>query len=300
MQAENRLSTIAPIRGMTAVRILVLLLLFFFLLIISAGAGAAVSLVPGISERDAMLTASALQCVVAFCLSAFLAAKFCSDRPFHFLKVDTLALPKAFMGVVIVYILALPAMNQLIAWNASMTFPQWAKGIETTLRNWEDANNAVAMTVLKSSTVWQMLATVGIVGVLTGFSEEVFFRGAMQHIFVDSKISRGVAVWGTAIIFSAIHFQFFGFLPRMLMGAFFGYLIVWTGSLWPSVFAHALNNGMVVVAYYALGDSSSWNIDNLGIAGADEAPWTALASAIATTFFLIRFRHRFFSPNNNT
>jgi len=59
-----------------------------------------------------------------------------------------------------------------------------------------------------------------------------------------------VAIWTTAIIFSAIHFQFFGFLPRMLLGALFGYVLIYTGSIWMPVLAHFINNSVGVLGYY--------------------------------------------------
>lgn len=282
-------------RENTGIRLVVLLLSFFFLLLLAAALGESYKLIPGISSHSALLLASATQCIVAFCLPAWIAAKFSSnDNPWTFLSVKTSAPARAFAGVVVVYCLALPAMNQLIDWNAHISFPEWAKGLEATLRQWEEANNGVAMQVLQTSSLAGMLLTVAIVGLLTGFSEEIFFRGAMQRIFLESQTAKWVAIWGTAVIFSAIHFQFFGFFPRLLMGAFFGYLIVWTGSLWPAVFAHALNNSMVVVAYHALGDSVSWNIDNIGIAHEGELPMTALASVIATALFFMKFRNFFF------
>ena len=63
-----------------------------------------------------------------------------------------------------------------------------------------------------------------------------------------SEVSH-VAIWVTAFIFSAIHVQFYGFVPRMLMGAMFGYVLAWTGSLWVPIVMHFVNNGIAVVSY---------------------------------------------------
>jgi uncharacterized protein len=57
------------------------------------------------------------------------------------------------------------------------------------------------------------------------------------------------AVWLTAIVFSVIHFQFYGFLPRVLLGALLGYLVIWTGSIWASILAHFANNALAFVLY---------------------------------------------------
>ncbi|MDE6558321.1 MAG: CPBP family intramembrane metalloprotease, partial [Muribaculaceae bacterium] len=73
------------------------------------------------------------------------------------------------------------------------------------------------------------------------------FRGALQRTLSTFPPLRHISMWIAAFIFSAVHLQFFGFFPRFVMGLFFGYLFYSTGSIWPCVFAHALNNSMVVV-----------------------------------------------------
>ncbi len=75
----------------------------------------------------------------------------------------------------------------------------------------------------------------------------IFFRGALQRIMATGGVSAHAAIWIAAFVFSAFHMQFFGFLPRLLIGAFFGYLLWWSGSLWLPVCAHALNNTMALV-----------------------------------------------------
>ncbi len=289
--SENYLS---PLRESTAFRLLVLFTSFFVMLVIAAGIGASLSLLPGIDERTKMLAASAVQCVVAFCIPAWIAGRFSSVKPLSFLGLSHTPPLKAYVGVLLVYFFALPAMNQLIAWNSAMHFPDWASGLEATLRGWEDANNEVVDRVLASGSFAGMLCGVAIVGVLTGFSEELLFRGGLQGIFSRSGIGVAMSVWCAAAIFSAVHFQFFGFFPRLLMGAFFGYLLVWTGSIWPSVFAHALNNSIVVVSYWLQGDAASGGIDAFGVAGNGEIPWDAFASVVATSLFFWRFRGYFF------
>ncbi|HMR19324.1 MAG TPA: CPBP family intramembrane metalloprotease, partial [Sphingobacterium sp.] len=60
-----------------------------------------------------------------------------------------------------------------------------------------------------------------------------------------------LAIWITAVVFSAIHFQFYGFFPRLLLGAFFGYMMAWTQNIWVPVVAHFINNASVtLLAFY--------------------------------------------------
>ena len=77
------------------------------------------------------------------------------------------------------------------------------------------------------------------------------FRGILQPIFQKAFQNKHIAVWLAAILFSAIHFQMQGFIPRMLLGAFLGYFYLWTNNLWVSIFAHLVFNGSQVFGKYA-------------------------------------------------
>ena len=277
---------------------LIMLLGFFAVGILATGGVAyGIKSVPGIGERESLLISSALQCLLAFCLPAYLTARFSVRDPLQWLGLKKAPTLRALCGVVIVYILALPAMNQIISWNESITFPEGMRSLEESLRASENAARTISESILSSMGLWSMLAAVAIVGFLTGFSEEMFFRGGLQKSLTMPG-RHTLAVWAAAIVFSAVHFQFFGFVPRMLMGAFFGYLLVWTGSLWVPVFAHALNNSVVVVSYYIIRiESGLPNLDTLGVSQSGEMPWDALTSAAATFIFLWKFRGYFFNSN---
>jgi len=88
------------------------------------------------------------------------------------------------------------------------------------------------------------------IAIIPAIGEELFFRGVMQRIFSDWFKNMHVAIFFTAFLFAAIHMQFYGMLPRMMLGVLFGYLYYWTGSLWVPVFAHFLNNGAAVIVSY--------------------------------------------------
>ena len=98
---------------------------------------------------------------------------------------------------------------------------------------------------------------------MAGLSEEIFFRGFIQRLFIENKLNHHLAIWFTAILFSAIHLQFFGFVPRVLLGAVLGYLYFYSGNLWLSIIAHTVNNGFAVVMAYITGSLESDPISNL-------------------------------------
>lgn len=78
-------------------------------------------------------------------------------------------------------------------------------------------------------------------------TEEFFFRGALQRLIGKWNPNPHFVIWSAAILFSAFHLQFYGFIPRMLLGAYLGYLLLWTRSIWIPVFAHFINNATAVI-----------------------------------------------------
>ena len=150
------------------------------------------------------------------------------------------------------------------------------------MRQAEDMAADATKQILDINTIPQLLFCLFVVGLMAGLSEEMLFRGAMQRTMQDSRLGAHTAIWVTAIVFSAFHMQFFGFLPRMLLGAWLGYLFVWTRSLWVPIIAHTLNNSTVVVMSYLAGKGvvPEGFGDNLGLPADGAFPWMATASLV--------------------
>jgi membrane protease YdiL (CAAX protease family) len=104
--------------------------------------------------------------------------------------------------------------------------------------------------MMQMNTFWSMVYNLLFIGLLTAIVEEVLFRGCLQTIFVRWTKNKHAAVWIVAILFSAFHMEFFGFLPRVFLGVLFGYFTAWSGSVWPAIWAHFVNNGTIVVITY--------------------------------------------------
>ena len=119
-----------------------------------------------------------------------------------------------------------------------------------------DAASQATAAILSGDSVGTLIVSVLIVGVLAGFSEEIFFRGALQRILMATRLPAWSVIWIVAVIFSAFHFQFFGFIPRMLLGAYFGYLLYWTRCLWIPVCVHIINNSVYVISQWNSTDSA--------------------------------------------
>lgn len=193
-----------------------------------------------------------VQDLAVFILPVALTMIIVSSRPCNYIGIDTVPTLRLTGLTTITAIISIPAMNRLVAWNESIHLPASWSGLESVLRDSENAAQAMVQQIMGGSSVWDLIAAILIVGVLTGIAEELFFRGGLQRLLLSKFGNKHLAIWSAAFIFSAVHLQFFGFFPRLLMGAYFGYLVVWSGSLRLSMFAHALNNSLVVLNFWLI------------------------------------------------
>lgn len=272
------------------------LVLFGLMLVLLPFASLAQSLrgIESFSERDVYLVSSILQSFAAFMLPAFVAGSMSGQRPMRFLCLDKAPSLRNLAGILIVFVISLPLMNQIIAWNAGISFPESMANVEKLFRDWEEMNGKVGEVLLDDPSIFGLLSGILVIGVLTGLSEEMFFRGALQNTLCETRFGKTAALWIAAFVFSVMHFQFFGFVPRLLLGALFGYYLLWTGSLWNSVFAHAVNNSMVVITVWLEKNGlSSLDYEMIGVSE-NGFPYFAAASALVTISFFVFFSRYFF------
>ncbi len=135
----------------------------------------------------------------------------------------------------------------IIDWNQQMHLPDALAPLEKWMRQKEDDVAKLTTFLTAISGVPQFIMALLVIAILPGIGEEVLFRGVLQRKFIAWSGNVHVGIWLAAALFSAIHLQFYGFVPRMLLGALFGYLYVWTGNLWVPILAHFVNNGFAVV-----------------------------------------------------
>lgn len=207
----------------------------------------------GVDSTPMMRIAAVLQDLLLFILPAIVTALLITRLPATFLAVDRKPHAQTLVLAVCTMIVSIPAMDALVALNDSITFPESLKALEMAMRQAEESAAQSVNALLGGGSVASMVVSVLIVGVLAGFSEEIFFRGAFLRLLTTGKVNKHLAIWLVAFCFSAMHMQFFGFFPRLLLGAYFGYLLCWSGSLWLPIVMHALNNSIYVVSNWASG-----------------------------------------------
>lgn len=184
-------------------------------------------------------------------------------NPHEYLR-DTPKFPYILLGIAFVIMFcSLPLIELTSNINQKMVLPHFLKAVN----DWMRASEAVAQKaqdiMLKMNTIGDLVFDLFVVAFLTAIAEEFMFRGCFQTIFLKWTKNPHAAVWITAILFSAFHMEFFGFLPRMLLGALFGYFVIYSGSIWPAVVGHFVNNGTdVVITYLAQHKQISMRTDD--------------------------------------
>ena len=153
------------------------------------------------------------------------------------------------IGVVLMFI-SLPVTNQLTRWNEAMSFGGVFEKLEEYLKMLEETAAATTEKMLNVDTIGGLLLNLLVIALIPAVGEELTFRGVLQQGLMRRVKSPHVAILLSAAIFSFIHFQFYGFLPRMFLGILLGYMFYITGSLWTSIAMHFVNNGTAVVLYY--------------------------------------------------
>ncbi len=148
--------------------------------------------------------------------------------------------------LVVLMTTGMPLMEKLISWNASVSFPEKWSYLEQHLRTMEDLRNQLSQNMLASASGLNLLINIAIMAILPAVAEEFLFRGVLQPLFGQWFRNVHVSIWVVAAIFSAIHMQFFGFIPRLVLGGLFGYLYFWSRTIWVPVLAHFINNLIAV------------------------------------------------------
>ncbi len=209
---------------------------------------------------------------------------------------EYLYLNKSFTGTSILLVLVLmffaaPFINFVGELNANMQFPEWLSGIENWMKDAEQKAALLTKAFLKVDSVGGLLFNLFMIALLPAIGEELLFRGVIQRIFTNMTKSHHWGIWISAILFSALHIQFFGFVPRMLLGAMFGYLLVWSGSMWLPIIAHFLNNGIAVIAMYMI-DKNMLNPDIEEIGSTSGSFYMAVISLVLVVVFMLMIKRQ--------
>ena len=233
-----------------------------------------------------------VQSVGLFIVPPFIFGYFCYPSVSEFLRINK----KTSIRMLIVSMLAtvsfLPFSNWLSYLNSFLQLPSFMNEIEIWMRNSEDYATKITQAFLNVNSVPELFYNILLIAIIPALGEEFLFRGLLQRIFIEWTKSKHWGIWISALAFSAIHLQFFGFLPRLFLGLFFGYLLEFTGSLWLPILAHFINNLTgVLLSYFITNNNISAKSSDFGMT---QETWIygILGGIIGSFFFWLIVRKR--------
>jgi membrane protease YdiL (CAAX protease family) len=191
-----------------------------------------------------------VQCVnsiTLFLLPALLFSKWVTGNFWSYSSADTIPKKQMFLIVTGLSICILPVTAVLAYLNELIQLPEFLEKVEIWMKTMEEHAQHIILLMTETKTISVLLLNLLVMAVIPAICEEFFFRGALQPLLQQWSKKTHLAIWITAFIFSTIHLQFYGFIPRFLLGAYLGYLAVWGRSIWLPVFAHFLYNGMMIL-----------------------------------------------------
>jgi len=191
-------------------------------------------------------------------------------------------------GYILLAMLAfMPLMGLIGHWNESLQLPDNMRSLQSWMERSEKESADLIKGIIMESSISGFLFNIVVLALIPAIGEELLFRGVLQNIIGRWLSNHHVVIWLVAIIFSAIHLQFFGFVPRMLLGAFFGYLYFWSKNIILPIFGHFVNNaGATIMAFYYVREGK--NYDELN-AFELQSWWIYLVGFIFTLIFVFLF-----------
>lgn len=232
-----------------------------------------------------------LQSIGLFVVPPFILAYLYHGNVGQYLQINRSTTGSSYLLASVSLLLVIPLINFLGDLNSQMSFPEAFSGIETWMRNMEDAAELMVEKFMNVEHASGYLFNLFMIAVLPAIGEELMFRGVFQRIFTTMTRNSHWGIWITAFFFSAMHMQFYGFVPRMVLGAMFGYLLVWTGTMWVPILAHFVNNAMGVTGFFLINKGViSGEVEEWG-KGPEQWP-TVLISLVAVVALLsVIYRH---------
>ncbi len=201
----------------------------------------------------------------------------------------------------IAMIASLPLINLLVDWNESIRLPYWLASFENWVRSMETVAQQTTEMFLSGTSLIDLIMNILLVALMAALSEEILFRGALMRMLGEAFRSgqdgtneipnkaMHAAIWVSAALFSAFHLQFYGFFPRMLMGAWFGYMLWWTGSLWVPMAAHFTNNAVAV--FFTFAAHKGWVADSFAEElGTGSQMWMSIISVAVLVLSALYYR----------
>lgn len=196
---------------------------------------------------DGMRIVQFVSAVGSFLFPALAFSYLCCDNWKSALSLSKAPSVEVSILAIISMFLLSPIINLTAMLNQCLELPEWMSGVENWMITQEENAKQITDILLGSKGILPFISNIIVIALTAAVTEEMLFRGALSNALAKFSISQHAVIWISAILFSAFHLQFYGFIPRMLLGAYFGYLLLWSKSMWLPIIAHFTNNATAVI-----------------------------------------------------
>lgn len=228
-------------------KLLTFALLLIFGIVFSSVLGVFVVMINGgaVTDINNLQIAQVLSQIVGFLLPAAVYAMLVHEKPLNYLGFKDIP-TWSLLGIVAMFTV-IPFLSMVTDWNDSIVFPESMRALEEQLRGVQEKAEEIIMMFIGQGSLFSSLL---IVALLAAVSEELLFRSVIQQSLIKLFKNAHVAIIVTALVFSAFHGDFFGFFSRFILGIMLGYMFWMSGSIFPSMLMHFVNNATIVMLYY--------------------------------------------------
>lgn len=201
------------------------------------------------ADANAQKIIQLISALVGFFLPAFLAARLIVKKPFRLLGFQQRFELKQ-VGLVVLIMIATLFTADSLAWLTQKIplSPSLKKSFDVLEKSYYEQIKVI----LGNNNLLNIISSFLLLAVVPAICEETMFRGGLQNFLSRATKNPWLAIIIISIIFSAIHFSFYGFLVRTLAGVVLGAIFYYTGSLWLSIIAHFFNNALAIGQFYVM------------------------------------------------
>jgi len=223
-----------------------------------------------------------------FVIPPFLIAYVIHGKIFEFLKLGSVPSFYLILLSVSLIVFSMPLVNYMALLNENIHFPAFMKEFETVFKNYESDAQKTTNAFLHVTTFGGLLINLVVVAFIPAIGEELLFRGVFQRLFHEWTKNIHFSIFLSSFIFSALHLQFYGTIPRLFLGMLFGYLFYWTKNLWLPMLAHFFNNAIAVILIYINDDA----VDKINTAGTENESLPLVVFSLISIVIILYFIYR--------
>lgn len=210
------------------------------------------------------------------------------EKPVNALGLKKSKILWVLIGIAMIFVI-MPFNSILAEWNANLTLPESMSKIESLMKQMQEAATEMIEKFVSVDTIGGLVLNLFMIAGLAALGEELLFRSIIQTSLIKICKNAHIGILIASVIFSFIHFEFYGFFPRLILGMLLGYMFYFSGSIWIPMLMHFLNNGTVVLIYF-LNNKGITNID-VDTFGQTSIPVLIVSIVVMIALFLFSIKY---------